>query len=196
MDCRILTSSSIHSSTQLKQRATKSLWMVLDGCDHTFIPVRMHWRLNERHYGALQVRKGWTDWLDGWMDGWLGGGVDKRTTSYQPTWTKTPSQSTNPPTPTFFLKGLSKEESEKRMGPIVREWRRSWRAKPPDMDSAHPHWGVIRWVGGERCVLGVVPIVNTNPYRLAPYTRSCLTTPIQSHYHRPPNTTQTPHSCL
>lgn len=30
------------------------------------------------------------------------------------------------------------------MGPIVREWRRSWRAKPPDMDASHPHWGVIR----------------------------------------------------
>ncbi len=29
--------------------------MVLDGCDHTYIPIKMHWRLNERHYGALQV---------------------------------------------------------------------------------------------------------------------------------------------
>lgn len=27
---------------------------------------------------------------------------------------------------TFDLQGLSKEESERRMGPIVREWRRSW----------------------------------------------------------------------
>jgi 2,3-bisphosphoglycerate-dependent phosphoglycerate mutase len=29
------------------------------------------------------------------------------------------------------------------MGPIVMEWRRSWSAKPPDMDETHPHWPLI-----------------------------------------------------
>jgi len=38
------------------QRAVKSLWALLDGADNTFIPIINHWKLNERHYGALQVR--------------------------------------------------------------------------------------------------------------------------------------------
>jgi bisphosphoglycerate-dependent phosphoglycerate mutase len=42
--------------TSLLKRATKSLWNMLDGCDQTFIPINRHWELNERHYGALQVR--------------------------------------------------------------------------------------------------------------------------------------------
>ena len=43
-------------TTLLLQRAIKSLWALLDGADTTFIPVTHHWKLNERHYGALQVR--------------------------------------------------------------------------------------------------------------------------------------------
>ncbi|GAB5033719.1 phosphoglyceromutase [Nannochloropsis oceanica] len=80
--------------TSVLKRAVKSLWCCLDGCDHTFIPIKMHWRLNERHYGAMQ--------------------------------------------------GLSKEESEKKLGPIVKLWRRSWRGKPPDMPPSHPHYPLIR----------------------------------------------------
>ena len=40
--------------TSVLKRAIKTLWMVLDGLDLTWIPVHRRWRLNERHYGALQ----------------------------------------------------------------------------------------------------------------------------------------------
>ena len=36
------------------KRATRTLWIVLDEMDLMWIPVRRSWRLNERHYGALQ----------------------------------------------------------------------------------------------------------------------------------------------
>jgi 2,3-bisphosphoglycerate-dependent phosphoglycerate mutase len=36
------------------KRATRTLWHVLDEMDRTWLPVVNHWRLNERHYGALQ----------------------------------------------------------------------------------------------------------------------------------------------
>lgn len=37
------------------QRAIKTLWMTLEQLDSMFIPITHSWRLNERHYGALQV---------------------------------------------------------------------------------------------------------------------------------------------
>jgi len=40
--------------TSLLKRAIRTLWMVLDGMDLMWIPVHQTWRLNERHYGALQ----------------------------------------------------------------------------------------------------------------------------------------------
>lgn len=40
--------------TSVLQRATHTLWHVLDGMDRTWLPVVHSWRLNERHYGALQ----------------------------------------------------------------------------------------------------------------------------------------------
>jgi 2,3-bisphosphoglycerate-dependent phosphoglycerate mutase len=40
--------------TSLLKRAIRTLWMVLDGMDLMWIPVVRDWRLNERHYGALQ----------------------------------------------------------------------------------------------------------------------------------------------
>lgn len=40
--------------TSYLQRAIRTLWMILDECDQTWIPVDKHWRLNERHYGGLQ----------------------------------------------------------------------------------------------------------------------------------------------
>lgn len=40
--------------TSLLRRANKTLNMVLDQADQLWIPVIKHWRLNERHYGALQ----------------------------------------------------------------------------------------------------------------------------------------------
>ncbi len=40
--------------TSTLKRAIRTLWYVLDGLDLMWIPVRHSWRLNERHYGALQ----------------------------------------------------------------------------------------------------------------------------------------------
>jgi 2,3-bisphosphoglycerate-dependent phosphoglycerate mutase len=40
--------------TSLLKRAIRTLWIVLDGMDLMWIPVQRSWRLNERHYGALQ----------------------------------------------------------------------------------------------------------------------------------------------
>ncbi|HOD06151.1 MAG TPA: 2,3-diphosphoglycerate-dependent phosphoglycerate mutase, partial [Anaerolineaceae bacterium] len=36
------------------KRAIRTLWIVLDRMDLMWIPVHRSWRLNERHYGALQ----------------------------------------------------------------------------------------------------------------------------------------------
>jgi len=36
------------------KRAIRTLWLTLDEMDRTWLPVVKHWRLNERHYGALQ----------------------------------------------------------------------------------------------------------------------------------------------
>jgi 2,3-bisphosphoglycerate-dependent phosphoglycerate mutase len=38
----------------LLKRAIRTLWIALDGMDLLWIPVYKNWRLNERHYGALQ----------------------------------------------------------------------------------------------------------------------------------------------
>jgi 2,3-bisphosphoglycerate-dependent phosphoglycerate mutase len=40
--------------TSLQKRAIRTANLALDGCDRAWVPVRRHWRLNERHYGALQ----------------------------------------------------------------------------------------------------------------------------------------------
>jgi 2,3-bisphosphoglycerate-dependent phosphoglycerate mutase len=40
--------------TSLLRRATKTAQLALDTADRHWIPVRRSWRLNERHYGALQ----------------------------------------------------------------------------------------------------------------------------------------------
>jgi 2,3-bisphosphoglycerate-dependent phosphoglycerate mutase len=40
--------------TSLLKRAIKTLWVVLEEMDRMWIPVHRSWRLNERHYGALQ----------------------------------------------------------------------------------------------------------------------------------------------
>jgi 2,3-bisphosphoglycerate-dependent phosphoglycerate mutase len=40
--------------TSVLKRAIRTLWMVLDEMDLMWIPVHRSWRLNERHYGALQ----------------------------------------------------------------------------------------------------------------------------------------------
>jgi 2,3-bisphosphoglycerate-dependent phosphoglycerate mutase len=40
--------------TSVLRRAIKTLWLALEEMDRMWIPVRHAWRLNERHYGALQ----------------------------------------------------------------------------------------------------------------------------------------------
>ncbi|MBI5633368.1 MAG: 2,3-diphosphoglycerate-dependent phosphoglycerate mutase [Nitrospirae bacterium] len=40
--------------TSVLRRAIRTLWLVLDEMDLMWIPVNNSWRLNERHYGALQ----------------------------------------------------------------------------------------------------------------------------------------------
>jgi 2,3-bisphosphoglycerate-dependent phosphoglycerate mutase len=40
--------------TSLLSRAIKTLWLALEEMDLMWLPVIKHWRLNERHYGALQ----------------------------------------------------------------------------------------------------------------------------------------------
>ncbi len=42
--------------TSVLKRAIRTLWIVLDDTDQMWIPVQRSWRLNERHYGALQGR--------------------------------------------------------------------------------------------------------------------------------------------
>ena len=47
--------------TSVLKRATRTLWHALDEMDRTWLPVVNSWRLNERHYGALQgLNKGET----------------------------------------------------------------------------------------------------------------------------------------
>ncbi|MDR1988991.1 MAG: 2,3-diphosphoglycerate-dependent phosphoglycerate mutase [Acidobacteriaceae bacterium] len=40
--------------TSMLKRAIRTLWIALDTTDQVWIPVEKSWRLNERHYGALQ----------------------------------------------------------------------------------------------------------------------------------------------
>ena len=40
--------------TSVLKRAIRTLWLTLDSMDLMWLPVKHDWRLNERHYGALQ----------------------------------------------------------------------------------------------------------------------------------------------
>ena len=40
--------------TSVLKRAIRTLWITLDKLDAMYLPVIHDWRLNERHYGALQ----------------------------------------------------------------------------------------------------------------------------------------------
>jgi len=40
--------------TSVLRRAIRTLWIALDELDRMWLPVHQNWRLNERHYGALQ----------------------------------------------------------------------------------------------------------------------------------------------
>lgn len=42
------------SFTSVLKRAIRTLWITLDEMDFMWIPIHHSWRLNERHYGALQ----------------------------------------------------------------------------------------------------------------------------------------------
>lgn len=54
---RILKKEGFHfdlAFTSVLKRAIRTLWIALDEMDQMWIPVEKSWRLNERHYGALQ----------------------------------------------------------------------------------------------------------------------------------------------
>jgi 2,3-bisphosphoglycerate-dependent phosphoglycerate mutase len=54
---RLLKSSGYRfdlACTSVLKRAIRTLWIVLDELDLAWIPEEKSWRLNERHYGALQ----------------------------------------------------------------------------------------------------------------------------------------------
>src|SRR3989304_4897597 len=40
--------------TSVLRRAIKTLWLSLEQMDQMWLPIHNTWRLNERHYGALQ----------------------------------------------------------------------------------------------------------------------------------------------
>ena len=40
--------------TSMLRRAIHTLWHALDSMERSWLPVAHHWRLNERHYGALE----------------------------------------------------------------------------------------------------------------------------------------------
>jgi 2,3-bisphosphoglycerate-dependent phosphoglycerate mutase len=40
--------------TSVLKRAIRTLWISLDEMDRMYLPIHLDWRLNERHYGALQ----------------------------------------------------------------------------------------------------------------------------------------------
>jgi 2,3-bisphosphoglycerate-dependent phosphoglycerate mutase len=40
--------------TSTLKRAIRTLWIIMDEMDYMWLPVHNDWRLNERHYGALQ----------------------------------------------------------------------------------------------------------------------------------------------
>ena len=51
-----------HAYTSVLRRAIKTLWIALEEMDRMWIPIHHSWRLNERHYGALQgLNKAETD---------------------------------------------------------------------------------------------------------------------------------------
>ena len=43
-----------HAYTSVLKRAIRTLWIALDEMDRMWLPIENSWRLNERHYGALQ----------------------------------------------------------------------------------------------------------------------------------------------
>ena len=54
---RLLESGGYHfdlAHTSVLKRAIRTLWIALDELDQMWLPVIQDWRLNERHYGALQ----------------------------------------------------------------------------------------------------------------------------------------------
>src|SRR3954452_17096665 len=54
---RQLLAENIHidlAFTSVLKRAIRTLWIIMDGMDRMWVPVERSWRLNERHYGALQ----------------------------------------------------------------------------------------------------------------------------------------------
>ena len=57
MAARLLSDAGIEidlAFTSVLKRAIRTLWLVQEELDRMWVPVHVSWRLNERHYGALQ----------------------------------------------------------------------------------------------------------------------------------------------
>ncbi len=57
MAARLLKKENLYfdfAFTSVLKRAIRTLWIVQDKMDLMWVPVKRNWRLNERHYGALQ----------------------------------------------------------------------------------------------------------------------------------------------
>lgn len=87
--------------TSVLKRAIRTLWLAMDSMDSMYLPVTTSWRLNERHYGALQ-------------------GLDKSETAakYGEDQVKIWRRSYNTPPPLISDAELSKQRSEPRFATI------------------------------------------------------------------------------
>lgn len=113
--------------TSVLKRAISTLWHVLEELDLMWIPVHRDWRLNERHYGGLQVRHFGGAPGPRARPGGSSHLVTRRTTSVRLT---------------DGRQGLNKAETAAKHGDDqVKIWRRSYAIPPPELDEAddrHP----------------------------------------------------------
>ena len=73
---RLLADAGIHPEvvyTSMLKRAIRTAWTLLEELDRLWVPVHPHWRLNERHYGALEGEN-WNRVIaergQAWWDDW------------------------------------------------------------------------------------------------------------------------------
>jgi 2,3-bisphosphoglycerate-dependent phosphoglycerate mutase len=125
--------------TSVLKRAIRTLWLALDAMDSMYLPVTTSWRLNERHYGALQ-------------------GLDKIETAkkYGDEQVKIWRRSYDTPPPLLSDEELEKQLREKRFQSIPREDFPRGETLKTTLDRLLPFWqGEIapRVLKGERVLV-------------------------------------------
>jgi 2,3-bisphosphoglycerate-dependent phosphoglycerate mutase len=120
---QVFASHGIHFAKCYCSLLTRSIVTAqrsLEAAGLAYTPCEYHWRLNERHYGALQV-------------------------SLRATYVRMmPLHHTQLTSNGPIIQGLGKERTADRLGrSIVMEWRRSYHARPPLMTKEHPHYPII-----------------------------------------------------